>query len=181
MSDRMAVNLAVRNPARFGRRVPNRRECRVHSCRMGAIADFVTSLHAESDREQCGITLSMALVVDDDSDTRSLVRLILETQGYAVVEAAHGEQALGLLGPNPVPDVIVTDLAMPILNGVALIERLESEPRTATIPIVVVSGSDEARALQTSGRVDAVVRKPFDATAFAECIRGLATTSVRLR
>ncbi len=144
--------------------------------RLGAIADFVTSWHAESDREQCGITLSTALVVDDDSQTRSLVRLILETEGYAVVEAADGEEALGLIGPNPVPDVIVTDLAMPILNGVALIERLESEPRTATIPIVVVSGSDEARALQTSGRVEAVVRKPFDVTAFAECIRSLATT-----
>src|SRR5437899_7008979 len=89
---------------------------------------------------RCGITLSTALVVDDDSETRSLVRLILETEGYAVVEAAPGEEALGLIGPNPVPDVIVTDLAMPILNGVALIERLESEPRTATIPIVVVSG-----------------------------------------
>jgi len=121
--------------------------------------------------------LSTALVVDDDTEMRSLVRLILETEGYSVVEAAHGEEALGLIGPNPVPDVIVTDLAMPVLNGVALIERLESEPRTATIPIVVVSASDEARALQTSGRVDAVVRKPFNATAFAECIRGLATTS----
>src|SRR5579864_5284112 len=142
-----------------------------------AITDFVTSWQAESGGEQCGATLSTALVVDDDSETRSLVRLILETEGYAVVEAAHGEEALGLIGSNPVPDVIVTDLAMPILNGVALIERLESEPRTATVPIVVVSASDEARVLETSGRVDAVVRKPFDATAFAECIRGLARTS----
>jgi CheY-like chemotaxis protein len=135
------------------------------------------SLHPESRRGQDGFTLSTALVVDDDLGTRSLVRLILESEGYAVVEAAHGEEALGLIGPNPVPDVIVTDLAMPILNGVALIERLQSEPRTATIPIVVVSASDEARALQTSGRVDAVVRKPFHATALAECIRGLSTTS----
>jgi CheY-like chemotaxis protein len=121
----------------------------------------------------------MALVVDDDLATRSLLRLILESEGYAVVEAAHGEEALGLIGPNPVPDVILTDLAMPILNGVALIQRLESEPRTATIPIVVVSASDEARALQTSGRVDAVVRKPFDAAALADCVRGLSRTSLR--
>lgn len=141
------------------------------------VTEFVTSLHAQSDREQYGAALSTALVVDDDSETRSLVRLILETEGYAVVEAAHGEEALGLIGPDPVPDVIVTDLAMPNLNGVALIKRLESEPRTATIPIVVVSASDEARALQTSGRVDAVVRKPFDATALVQCIRGLARTS----
>ena len=144
-----------------------------------AITDFVTRWHAESGGDQCGATLSTALVVDDDSETRSLVRLILETEGYAVVEAAHHGEALGLIGPNPVPDVILTDLAMPILNGVALIERLGSEPRTATIPIVVVSASDEARALQTSGRVNAVVRKPFDATALVQCIRGLATTSMR--
>lgn len=142
-----------------------------------AIAEFVTSLQTESDRDRYGATLSTALVVDDDSETRSLVRLILETEGYAVVEAAHGDEALGLIGPNPVPDVIVTDLAMPILNGIALIERLESEPRTATIPIVVVSASNEARALQTSGRVDAFVRKPFDASALVQCIRGLAPTS----
>lgn len=142
-----------------------------------AIADFVTSVQAASDREQCGGTLSTALVVDDDTEARSLVRLILETEGYAVVEAAHGEEALGLIGPYPVPDVIVTDLAMPILNGVALIERLESEPRTATIPIVVVSASDEARALQTSGRVDAVLTKPFDAAALTQCVRGLVLTS----
>lgn len=151
---------------------------RVRRCgQLGAIADFVTSLHAQSDRAEYGITLSTAMVVDDDLETRSLVRLILETEGYAVVEAAHGQEALGLIGPNPVPDVIVTDLAMPILNGVTLIELLESKPRTATIPIVVVSASDEARALQTAGRVDAVVRKPFDATALAECIRRLATRS----
>jgi CheY-like chemotaxis protein len=125
------------------------------------------------------MTLSTALIVDDDSDTRSLLRLLLETEGFAVVEAAHGAEALGLIGPNPLPDVIVTDLQMPVLNGVELIERLQFEPRTATIPIVVVSASDEARALQTSGRVDAVVRKPFDATAFAECIRALLSRTMK--
>jgi len=120
--------------------------------------------------------LSTVLIVDDDSQTRSLLRLILETEGYAVVEAAHGEEALGLIGPNPLPDVIVTDLEMPVLNGVELIERLQSEPRTATIPIVVVSGSDKSQALQASGRVEAVVSKPFDASAFAACVRALANT-----
>lgn len=122
--------------------------------------------------------LMTILVVDDDPDTRTLLRLILETEGYSVVEAGHGEEALGMIGPH-VPDVVVTDLAMPVLNGVALIERLRSEPRTATIPIVVVSASDEADALQSTGRVKAVVRKPFDATAFAECIRAIATISMR--
>ena len=124
--------------------------------------------------------MSTVLIVDDDLETRLLLRLILETEGYAVVEASHGEEALGFIGPNSLPDIIDTDLVMPVLNGVKLIERLRSEPRTATIPIVVVSSnSDAEQTLQTSGRVEAVVRKPFAATAFAECIRALARPSMR--
>jgi len=124
------------------------------------------------------MTLNTALIVDDDSDIRSLLRLILETEGFAVLEAAHGEEALAII-PTSIPDVVVTDLKMPVLNGLALIERLRSEPSTANIPIVVVSASNEARALESSTRVEAVIRKPFDATAFAECIRGVAGSSPR--
>lgn len=118
----------------------------------------------------------MVLVVDDDPGTRSLLRLILETEGHAVVEAAHGGEALNIIRLNAVPDVLVTDLMMPVLNGLELIERLQAEPMTATIPIVVVSSNSlAARALQTSGAVTAVVGKPFVASAFADCIRAIAT------
>ena len=65
---------------------------------------------------------------------------------------------------------------MPVLNGEGLIERLRSEPRTASIPIVVVSGNPAAaRALQASGVAAAVVLKPFDATDLLQCIRAIAT------
>lgn len=124
--------------------------------------------------------LSTILVVDNDPDTRSLLRMILETEGHAVVEAAHGEEALDMLGPNPLPDVVITALMMPVLNGAELIERLQAEPKTATIPIVVVSGnSDAVRTLQASGRVEAVVSKPFHATALAACIRAASTNPMR--
>src|SRR5579864_8429078 len=92
---------------------------------------------------------------------RSLLRAILEVEGHAVIEAADGEQALDLIRPSPLPDIVVTDLMMPILTGVELINRLQSEPRTATIPIVVISGDyDLALGLETSGLVEAVVKKP---------------------
>jgi CheY-like chemotaxis protein len=120
-----------------------------------------------------------ALIVDDDSGTRSLLRLILETEGYAVVEAPHGEAALGIIGPSLVPDVIVTDIAMPVLNGVELIARLQSEPTTASIPIVVVSAWDDTHVLEASGQVAAVLRKPFDPLALAACIRGLASSQMK--
>jgi CheY-like chemotaxis protein len=83
----------------------------------------------------------MILVVDDDPDTRRLFRFVLEQAGHQVVEAANGEAALDLITPNPLPDLITTDLTMPLMTGEGLIERLRSEPRTSSIPIVVVSSN----------------------------------------
>ena len=122
-----------------------------------------------------GTPLSTILVVDDDPDTRSLLRLILETAGHEVVEAAHGRAALEIIQPDPLPDVVLTDLMMPVLDGAALIGRLNSEPRTAAIPIVVVSASsDAASTLQASGLVQAFVRKPFDVYALVHSVESVA-------
>jgi len=121
------------------------------------------------------------MIVDDDPSNRSLLRAILEVEGHSVIEAADGEQALDLIKPSPLPDIVVTDLMMPILTGVELINRLQSEPRTATIPIVVISGDyDLALGLETSGLVEAVVKKPVDVNALAACIRAVASRPMRL-
>jgi CheY-like chemotaxis protein len=121
------------------------------------------------------VALSTILVVDDDPGTRSLLRLIFETAGHEVLEAPHGKAALELIRPNSVPDVVVTDLMMPVLSGAELIEQLRSEQRTAAIPVVVVSASsDAARTLEASGLVQAVVRKPFDVYALVGGIEKVA-------
>src|SRR5579872_5944491 len=107
--------------------------------------------------------MSTILVVDDDTDTRDMLRLAFEMAGHMVVEAHHGKAALDLMQPTFVPDIVVTDLVMPVLNGTELIEQLRAELRTAAVPIVVVSGSfDAARTVKASGHVQAVVLKPFD-------------------
>jgi CheY-like chemotaxis protein len=119
--------------------------------------------------------MSMVMVVDDDAATRSILRMILETEGHVVVEAEHGEAALELYKAQR-PDIVTTDLTMPVLSGKELIERLRSEPATASVPIVVVSGSPAAaRALHAAGLVEAVVTKPFNASELATCIRGIAS------
>jgi CheY-like chemotaxis protein len=119
--------------------------------------------------------LSTILVVDDDPGTRSLLRLIFENAGHVVVEAPHGKAALESIRPNALPDVVVTDLMMPVLSGAQLIEHLRLEQRTAAIPIVVVSASsDAARTIEASGLVQAVVRKPFDVYALVDCIEKVA-------
>ena len=100
------------------------------------------------------------LVVDDDPSMRFLFRLILESAGYEVDEARNGVAALILLKEDVLPGLIVTDLMMPIMDGAALIERLRSEPRTAGLQIMAVSGNPNAR--EVASRADHVLGKPFD-------------------
>ncbi len=120
--------------------------------------------------------MSVILVVDDDSATRLLVRSILEIAGHEVIEAPHGSAALELISPQRLPDVVVTDLTMPVLGGKELIAQLRSGPVTAAIPIVVMSGNlAEARTLKASGLVEAVVSKPFVAAHLAQCIHAVAS------
>jgi CheY-like chemotaxis protein len=124
--------------------------------------------------------MSTILVVDDDSAMRLLVRSILEIAGHEVIEAPHGSAALNLISPHRPPDVVVTDLTMPVLDGKQLIAQLRSGPVTAAIPIVVVSGNlVEAWTLKASGLVEAVVSKPFVAANLSQCIDAVTSQQGR--
>lgn len=119
--------------------------------------------------------VSMVLVVDDDRNLRGVLRLVLESEGHLVVDAPHGNAALKVIQRQGVPDVITTDLSMPVLGGEALVRYLRSDPATAAIPIVVISGNrDAAFALRTDGLVEAVLIKPFEAAEVARCIKDVA-------
>jgi len=119
--------------------------------------------------------LSTILVVDDDESSRLVLRSVLEPSGHLVLEAPDGQVALDMINSLITPDIVVTDLEMPILAGEALISRLRAEPKTNAIPIVIVSGDhDLALALQMSGHVDAFVGKPVEVNALEQCITALA-------
>jgi CheY-like chemotaxis protein len=122
----------------------------------------------------------MILVVDDEPSVRFLLRLILEKAGHEVVEAPHGAAALELISPERLPDLVMTDLMMPVLDGEELIGRLRSAPTTATIPIVVVSANAVAAwTLKATGLVEAVVAKPFEAAAVRETVHAVASRASR--
>lgn len=101
--------------------------------------------------------MSVILVVDDEPDLRFLLRRIFEGAGHTVVEAGNGADALTSLRRSP-PDLVVTDVMMPVMDGLELVRRIRGDPMTRDIPVVAVSGhADRASA------ADAVVAKPFAA------------------
>jgi len=109
------------------------------------------------------------LVVDDESNMRFLIRMILERAGYTVLEAPHGVAALQRAKESP-PDLVVTDLMMPVMGGRELVERLRADPGTASIPIVVLSSN----ASSVATTADAILGKPFEPESLLEAARSLA-------
>lgn len=97
------------------------------------------------------------LVVDDEPDIRDTLRDVLEDEGYRVVVASNGREALALLTGGPAPSVVVLDLLMPIMNGNDLYEAMRADPNLSEIPIIV-STSDPSRA--PTGAL--LMNKPFD-------------------
>ncbi len=79
------------------------------------------------------------LIVDDEPDLRYLLRRVFERAGHVVTDAGHGEAALESVRGAP-PDLVVTDMMMPVMDGAELIRRLRPDPATAGIPILAVTG-----------------------------------------
>jgi CheY-like chemotaxis protein len=95
------------------------------------------------------------LIVDDEPDLRYLLRRVFERAGHVVTDAGHGEAALEVVRGSP-PDLVVTDMMMPVMDGAELIRRLRADPATAQIPILAVTGD-----AQLAGDADAVLTKPW--------------------
>lgn len=102
------------------------------------------------------------LIVEDDGAVRGPLCELLEDEGYAVVEAADGAEALAALGAMPRPALIILDLMMPGMNGWELYQQLQGDPQLASIPIVVLSAV--AAFQQRRGKLDvaAVLPKPVN-------------------
>ena len=95
------------------------------------------------------------LVVDDEPDLRFLLHRIFTRAGHEVAEAGNGEMALHAVREAP-PDLVVTDMMMPVMGGVELIRRLRADPATASIPILSVSADG-----QLAVEADAALAKPY--------------------
>ena len=104
------------------------------------------------------------LVIDDDSNMRTLLKLLIEVQGYQVLLAPDGEVGMALAEGGR-PDIILLDVAMPRRNGMEVYLDLQNNPHTAAIPVLVFSAAltqREQEAWQSLPCVVDVILKPFD-------------------
>ncbi len=116
------------------------------------------------------------LVVDDSVTTRTLEKNVLEAAGYDVQLAVNGQEALSLISNGDLPDLIISDVVMPRLDGFGLTERIKSERRTANIPVILVtsldSKEDKARGIEV-GADAYIVKSHFDQNNLLETIEQL--------
>ncbi len=115
------------------------------------------------------------LVVDDSLTTRTLEKNILEAAGYYVTLATDGQEALAAMA-GEVPDLIISDILMPRVDGFQLTRRLKSDERTAHVPIILVSSldspADKARGIE-AGADAYIVKGRFDQGNLLETIEQL--------
>ena len=108
------------------------------------------------------------LLVEDDRDTREMYSLYLSHSGLEVTEAHTGRVALELVRNTAAPDVVVTDIAMPQMDGLELSRRLRAAPATRDVPIIAVSGQVTERVRES--RVNVVLEKPCEPDRLLEAI-----------
>ncbi len=102
------------------------------------------------------------LVVDDEPGLREIVRVNLEAEGYQVLEAATGQEALELV-KRAQPDLLILDLMLPGMDGWEVLRRLEADPETAGVPVIILTaraGDEERLRGLEEGAVQYIV-KPF--------------------
>jgi DNA-binding response OmpR family regulator len=107
--------------------------------------------------------LARVLVADDDPSVQRTLKAVLATEGHEVFLAEDGAHAL-IAAHEHVPDVILLDLIMPIVDGMSALRLLKTEERTANIPVIIITGRSEAQAVRLGYDLgaDMFLTKPFE-------------------
>lgn len=103
------------------------------------------------------------LIVDDEPNLLRAVAVCLRSEGYDISTARSGRDALVSLAES-IPDLIISDVRMPGMDGYALVHRIRSSPRTALIPVIFLTAKDQKQDRIAGFRagVDAYITKPFE-------------------
>ena len=116
----------------------------------------------------------LVLLVEDDPETRQFYTVALERDGFQVDQAHNGHQALDKAF-QALPDLVVTDIAVPGLDGIELCRRLRADQRTSSVPVLAVTGYDDRQYSDraTVAGADVVMLKPCAADQIVAAARRL--------
>ncbi|WP_010165298.1 response regulator [Sphingomonas sp. PAMC 26617] len=104
--------------------------------------------------------MPLVLVVDDEFGIAKLLEDVLEDEGYTVVVASNGKQALDHAIAET-PALVLTDFMMPVMDGAALLNAMAANPTLANVPIVIMSSMPEETIAERCSGYAKFVRKPF--------------------
>ena len=110
----------------------------------------------------------LLLLVEDDDTARNGLSALLLQAGYAVAAAANGQEAIDLLRNGPIPDLILLDMLMPVLDGWHFLRQLKALPFLAAVPIVVVTGTILTPEWADAHGCCGILHKPIDPEAMLE-------------
>jgi len=117
--------------------------------------------------------LKRVMIVDDEQDIRTLVRVMLEDSGYDVVEAESGEKCLELIDTEPVPDLILLDVMMPELDGWETCRKIKEKTDAIVTMLTVRSqDADKIRSLEFAA-ADWHISKPIEKVRFIKTVEWL--------
>jgi CheY-like chemotaxis protein len=116
--------------------------------------------------------MTTVLIADDDDGIRELLRELLDSEGYLVEEATNGAEAIELVTANP-PGAVLMDLMMPVVSGAEATTMLKQDPRTASIPVLVMSAGRNIAAMRNEIPADDFISKPFDLSSLVSAIANL--------
>jgi len=116
------------------------------------------------------------LVVEDNDMNMQLVEFLLEEEGFEIVKATSGEEAL-LSIAQTVPDLILMDIHLPGLDGLSVVREMKNDPRTKCVPILALTAhamrGDRDRFLDAG--CDGYISKPIDVKTFVPAIQSYLT------
>lgn len=110
------------------------------------------------------------LVVDDDDAFRDAIVRVLQDEGYNIVQATDGADGLEKATKEN-PDIIVSDVFMPNMNGFMMVEELQKDNRTSKIPIVMMTGAAQGAGAWSSDASIEYIEKPFSLDLLLETVR----------
>jgi two-component system, cell cycle response regulator DivK len=115
-----------------------------------------------------------ALIAEDNAVNRELLRELLESRGYDVVEACDGQEALKVI-EQAQPDILLLDIGMPKMDGFAVVQKIRTNPRLANLPVLAVTAyamqGDREKVLDSG--FDGYLSKPINPKALEQELKRL--------